>query len=108
MIKIVSWNLLRLTGATLDDVIRLARQERPQLLLMQEATKRIDDLPKSLGGSYHRVLHPGRIHGPAFWSPLPRRPPQGLSLPSGAMFELVAQIIDLGPFKVANVHLSHG
>jgi endonuclease/exonuclease/phosphatase family metal-dependent hydrolase len=108
MIKIVSWNLLRLTGATLDDVVRLARQERPQLLLMQEATKRIDDLPKSLGGSYHRVLQPGRIHGLAFWSPLQLQPPQVLSLPSGAMFERVAQIIDLGPFKVANVHLSHG
>lgn len=108
MIKIVSWNLLRLTGATLDDVVRLARQERPQLLLMQEATKRIDQLPRFLGGTYHRVLQPGRIHGLAFWSPLELPEPQVIPLPAGAMFQRVAQIIDLGAFKVANVHLSHG
>jgi endonuclease/exonuclease/phosphatase family metal-dependent hydrolase len=108
MIKIVSWNLLRLVGATLDDVVRLARLERPDLLLMQEATKRIDDLPKHLGGTYHRVLQPGRVHGLAFWSPSKLPPPEILHLPAGAMFQRVSQIIDLGPFKVANVHLSHG
>ena len=108
MIKIVSWNLLRLTGATLDDVVRLARQERPQLLLMQEATAPIDDLRQRLGGSYHRVLQPGRIHGLAYWSPLELPHPDVIALPAGAMFRRVAQIIDLGPFKVANVHLSHG
>ncbi len=108
MIKIVSWNLLRLTGATVDDVVRLARQERPQLMLMQEATVRIDELPKALGGSYFRVLQPGRIHGLACWSPMKLPPPKVISLPAGAMFQRVAQIIDVGPFKVANVHLSHG
>lgn len=108
MFKIVSWNLLRLVGATLDDVVRLARQERPQLLLMQEATKRIDDLPNRLGGSYARVLQPGRIHGLAFWSPLDLPEPRVLPLPAGAMFQRVAQLIELGPFTVANVHLSHG
>ncbi|GAC1345542.1 MAG: hypothetical protein NVSMB18_25470 [Acetobacteraceae bacterium] len=108
MIKIVSWNLLRLTGATLDDVVRLARQERPHLLLMQEATKRIDDLPHRLGGTYHRVLQPGRIHGLALWSPMRLPEPKVLPLPAGAMFKRVAQIIDLGSFSVANVHLSHG
>ncbi len=108
MIKIVSWNLLRLTGATLDDVLRLARQEHPQLLLMQEATKPIDELPHKLGGTYHRVLQPGRIHGLACWSPLELPNPQVIPLPAGAMFRRVAQIVDLGPFKVANVHLSHG
>ncbi len=108
MIKIVSWNLLRLTGATLDDVVRLARQERPQLLLMQEATKRMDDLAKRLGGSYFRVLQPGRIHGLAFWSPLVLPEPRVLELPAGAMFQRVSQVIDMGPFSVANVHLSHG
>ena len=108
MIKIVSWNLLRLTGASLDDVVRLARRERPHLLLMQEATQRMDGLPARLGGSYYRVLLPGRIHGLAMWSPAHLPEPQVLGLPAGAMFERVAQIVDLGLFSVANVHLSHG
>lgn len=108
MIKIVSWNLLRLTGATLDDVVRLIRQERPELMLMQEATKRIDELPHVLGGTYHRVQQPGRIHGLALWSPLDLPAPEVIPLPPGAMFQRVTQIVDMGAFKVANVHLSHG
>ncbi|MDP9095715.1 MAG: endonuclease/exonuclease/phosphatase family protein [Pseudomonadota bacterium] len=108
MIKIVSWNLLRLTGATLDDVVRLARHERPELLLMQEVTKRMDELPRILGGTYHRVQQPGRIHGLAFWSPRDLPPPEVIHLPPGAMFRRITQIVDLGAFKVANVHLSHG
>ena len=48
--KIISWNLLRLTGATIGDVIRLAKHERPDLFLMQEATAAIDALPQHLGG----------------------------------------------------------
>ena len=108
MVKIVSWNLLRLTGASLDDVARLARRESPDLLLMQEATQRIDELPDRIGGTYARVLLPGRIHGLAMWSPVPLPPPLVIELPAGAMFERVCQIIDLGAFSVANVHLSHG
>ncbi len=108
MIKIVSWNLLRLIGASLDDVVRLVHQERPRLLLMQEATKRIDDLPKRLGGSYGRVLQPGRIHGLAYWSPEPLGEAKVIDLQPGAMFRRVCQVVDLGPFSVANVHLSHG
>ena len=108
MIKIVSWNLLRLIGATVEDVVMLARHEAPDLFLMQEATQRIDELPQRLGGSYFRVLQPGRIHGLACWSPAQLNAPTVISLPAGAMFKRVAQIVDLGPFKVANVHLSHG
>ena len=108
MVKIVSWNLLRLIGATLDDVIHLVREQRPTLLLMQEATKRMDDLPRHLGGSYARVLQPGRIHGLAYWSPLDLPEATVIDLQKGAMFRRVSQVIDLGAFKVANVHLSHG
>ena len=108
MVKIVSWNLLRLTGASLDDVARLVRREQPDLLLMQEATQRIDELPARIGGSYARVLLPGRIHGLAMWSPRPLPPPVVIELPAGAIFERVCQVIDLGAFSVANVHLSHG
>jgi endonuclease/exonuclease/phosphatase family metal-dependent hydrolase len=34
--------------------------------------------------------------------------PRVLRLPSGAVVDRVCQIIDLGQFSVANVHLSHG
>ena len=39
IVKIISWNLLRLTGARIGDVVRLAKHERPDVLLMQEATR---------------------------------------------------------------------
>jgi endonuclease/exonuclease/phosphatase family metal-dependent hydrolase len=109
MTKIISWNLLRLTGASLDDVVRLIHRERPDLLLLQEATKAMDGLPGKVGGQYHRSPLPRRIHGLATWSPvaLPAAPTV-IALPSGAMFDRVCQITDLGGFAVANVHLSHG
>ncbi len=47
MFKLISWNLLRLTGASLDDVVRLISREDPDLLLMQEATREIDGLIKN-------------------------------------------------------------
>jgi len=106
--KIISWNLLRLSGASLADVVALARREQPDLLVMQEATREIDLLAHHLGGFYARVPLPGRIHGLAAWSPVQRPRPRVLKLPAGAVVERVAQIIDLGSFSVANVHLSHG
>ncbi len=108
MTKIISWNLLRLTGAKVGDVVRLARHERPDLLLLQEATREIDALPDYLGGFYSRVPLPGRIHGLAIWSATPRPKPLVVKLPSGAVVDRVCQILDIGPFAVANVHLSHG
>ena len=109
MTKIISWNLLRLTGATAEDIVRLIRREHPDLLLLQEATHFIDALPKLVGGHYAHNLLPGRIHGLAVWSPLPFSvAPVVLKLQAGAMFKRVAQIVDLGAFAVANVHLSHG
>jgi endonuclease/exonuclease/phosphatase (EEP) superfamily protein YafD len=106
--KIISWNLWRLRGASLEDVIELARREQPDLLVMQEATREIDQLPHHLGGFYARIPLPGRIHGLAGWSPVHRPRPRVLKLPAGAVVDRVAQIIDLGSFSVANVHLSHG
>ena len=108
MTKIISWNLLRLTGASLADVVGLIRRERPDLLLMQEATAVMDFLPGRCGGDYHRSPLPGRIHGLAMWSPKPLPVPTVLPLPSGAMVDRVCQVLDLGEFAVANVHLSHG
>ena len=105
----MSWNLLRLTGATLADVQALIERERPDILLMQEATHDIDGLAERVGGDYARVPLPGRVHGLAVWMPgtLPNHPVV-MPLPSGTMVHRVAQIIDLGPFTIANVHLSHG
>jgi endonuclease/exonuclease/phosphatase (EEP) superfamily protein YafD len=109
MTKIISWNLLRLVGATVNDVASLVRRERPDLLLMQEATKEMDQLPAILGGHYMRCPLPGRIHGLAMWQQHEfNATPIILKLQSGAMVQRVAQILDLGPFAVANVHLSHG
>ena len=108
MTKIISWNLLRLTGATIGDVVRLAKRERPDLLLMQEATQAMAALPQHLGGFFARVPLPGRIHGLAVWTPTPHAHPRVVHLPSGALVDRVCQIIDLPGFSVANVHLSHG
>lgn len=109
MAKIISWNLLRLTGASLADVVRLIDRERPDLLLMQEVTREMDGLTSRVGGQYLRNPQPGRIHGLAIWSPVPLTGiPVVLPLPSGAMFNRVCQIVELGPIAVANVHLSHG
>jgi endonuclease/exonuclease/phosphatase (EEP) superfamily protein YafD len=109
MTKLISWNLLRLTGASLDDVARLIRREHPDLLLMQEVTQEMDGLTRRVGGQYQRNLMPGRVHGLAVWSPTPLPTwPAVVPLQSGAMFNRICQIIDLGSFSVANVHLSHG
>ena len=109
MTKIISWNLLRLTGASAHDVAGLVHRERPDLLLMQEATKEMDQLPALLGGHYTRCPLPGRIHGLAMWQPNEfHTQPVILKLQSGALVQRVAQILDLGSFSVANVHLSHG
>lgn len=107
--KIISWNLLRRTGATVHDVVALIEAEKPDILLMQEATAEIDVLSDILGGYYARAPLPGRIHGPACWSRTPfARTPRACTIPSGAVVKRHAQIIDYGPFSLANVHLSHG
>jgi endonuclease/exonuclease/phosphatase (EEP) superfamily protein YafD len=108
-VKIISWNLLRLKGASVHDLARLIRHEHPDLLLMQEATHDIGALVSIVGGDFARVPLPGRIHGLAMWSPTPmRQRPFTVHLPAGSMFQRVSQVLDLGDFAVANVHLSHG
>jgi endonuclease/exonuclease/phosphatase (EEP) superfamily protein YafD len=107
--KIISWNLLHTSGAGIENVIDLIAREQPDLLLMQEATAPIDALPQRLGGAYARIVLPGRAHGLAAWSPLPFSTPAfNMPLQRGFIVKRVCQIIDAGPFTVANVHLSHG
>jgi endonuclease/exonuclease/phosphatase family metal-dependent hydrolase len=107
--KIISWNLLRLVGASADEVAGLIAREAPDVLLMQEATHHMDRLPAMVGGHYMRRLQPGRVHGLAVWSRQGlARPPAVVPLPQGAMFRRIGLVVDLGAFTVANVHLSHG
>jgi endonuclease/exonuclease/phosphatase family metal-dependent hydrolase len=109
MTKIISWNLLHLAGASVPEIQTLIDRERPDLLLMQEATEDIDHLPNRVGGFYTRCPLPDRRHGLALWAPdPPSQPPKIVPIQSGALFDWVGQIIDLGEFAVANVHLSHG
>jgi endonuclease/exonuclease/phosphatase (EEP) superfamily protein YafD len=109
MAKIISWNLLRLTGASLEDVVRLIRRENPDLLLMQEVTQEMDGLTNRVGGQYQRNQMPNRVHGLGVWSPLPLANwPAVIPLQAGAMFNRICQIVEFGPIAVANVHLSHG
>jgi endonuclease/exonuclease/phosphatase (EEP) superfamily protein YafD len=107
--KIISWNLLHKAGATLDEIERLVHREQPDLMLLQETTEAINELPARLGGYYARDPLPGRTHGLAAWSPNPfREAPSSLELQPGMLVKRVCQIVVLPEFTVANVHLSHG
>jgi endonuclease/exonuclease/phosphatase (EEP) superfamily protein YafD len=111
-VKVVSWNLLRLVGAAIEDVLALIDREQPDLLLLQEATREMDAVPALAGGYYWREPSPGRIHGLAAWSPKPLIDLQVLPLPysrmPGRVPPRVAQLFRSGDITFANVHLSHG
>ena len=66
--KVISWNLLRLTGATVGDLAALIEREEPDLLLLQEATVEVETLPALAGGHLRRAPLPGRIYGLAAWT----------------------------------------
>ncbi len=110
--KVISWNLLRLTGAGVKDVAALIDRHRPDLLLLQEATEELADLPSIVGGCFFREPLDGRIYGLAVWSPHPLPQPYALRLPvsqvPGRVPPRVAQIVQFGDVAFANVHLSHG
>ena len=107
--KIVSWNLLHTIGATVDEVVHLAQHEKPDLLLMQEATAAVDQLTARIGGHYARNPLPGRRHGLAAWSPKPfQATPHQVTLQPGIFVKRICQVVTLERFGVANVHLSHG
>jgi len=107
--KIISWNLLHREGAAVADVARLIEQQRPDALLMQEVTTAFEGLPRLVGGFYAQTPLPGRRHGLAIWTRAPTAKPASVfPLPSGALVHRICQILDLGSFSVANVHLSQG
>lgn len=110
--RVISWNLLRQTGATVKDVAALIEQYRPDLFLMQEVIEELAALPAIVSGHFFHEHFHGRIYGLAAWSqhPLPR--PYALPLPvstmPGRVPPRVAQIVCFGGVTFANVHLSHG
>ena len=95
--KVISWNLLRLIGAAVGDVALLIEEQRPDLLLLQEATKEMEMLPSLVGGHLYR-------------DPLPR--PKAVPLPvsrmPGRVPPRIAQVLRASDITFANVHLSHG
>jgi len=111
-LKVISWNVLRLTGAAAADVAELVERHRPDLLLLQEATHDISALPSLVGGTYFQEPLEGRIYGLAMWSPHALPHPRALRLPvsqvPGRVPPRLAQITTLGGIGFANVHLSHG
>ena len=110
--NVISWNVLRLIGARVEDVAALIEYHRPDLLLLQEATKELERLPTLVGGRFFREPLEGRIYGLAVWSPHSLALPNALSLPvsqvPGRVPRRVAQILQLDGVTFANVHLSHG
>ena len=110
--KVISWNLLRLTGAGVEDVAALVERHHPDLLFLQEAIEEMADLPTLVGGYFFRQPLEGRIYGLAAWSPHPLPRPHAVRLPvsqvPGRVPPRVAQIVQLGDVTFANVHLSHG
>lgn len=110
--KVISWNLLHLNGAAVEDVATLIAQEGPDLLLLQEVTGGMDRLPELAGGAFHQESSPGRKHCLAAWSPHPLPSSEPLPLPAsrmpGRLPPRVAQLVRFGEVTFANVHLSHG
>lgn len=111
-LRIISWNLLHLTGACVKDVAELIRQHHPDLLLLQEATEELSALPHLIGGHFFRQPLDRRIYGLAAWSTRSLMQPEALPLPvssvPGRVPPRVAQIVRFREVTFANVHLSHG
>jgi len=111
-LKVISWNLLCLTGAGVEDVAALVKRHHPDLFFLQEAIEEMADLPALVGGHFFREPLEGRTYGLAVWSPHPLLRPYALRLPvsqvPGRVPPRVAQIVQLGNVTFANVHLSHG
>jgi endonuclease/exonuclease/phosphatase (EEP) superfamily protein YafD len=111
-LRVISWNLLRRTGAAVTDVVALIKAHQPDLLFMQEATEEIEALSPAVGGHLFRQHLQKRMHGLAAWSKHACLRPQALSLPvsrlPGRMPPRIAQILTVGGVTFANVHLSHG
>jgi endonuclease/exonuclease/phosphatase family metal-dependent hydrolase len=106
-LRILSWNVLRKVGAGPADVAALIHRYQPDLVLLQEADLTMDRLPELIGGSFARDEFPGRIHGPAIWSPGPMQRPRLVRL-RGGHTRRHAQVVEHAGCTFVNVHLAHG
>ena len=111
-LRVLSWNLLRRVGARAEDVAGLIRAHRPDLVLLQEATEDIGQLPALVGGHFCRHGMDRRIYGLAAWSSEPFATTEALRLPAsvlpGRVPPRLAQLVKFRGIHIANVHLSHG
>ena len=111
-LRVISWNLLRRVGAGVMDVCKLVKCHQPDLLLLQECTEDITELPSLVGGHFFRHPMQARIYGLAAWSPHPFPPSTEIRLPysilPGRVPPRLAQIVSFHGITIANVHLSHG
>lgn len=107
--KIISWNLLHRDGATICEIAKVIEQERPDLLLLQEAAASAEPLLAKVGGYYVSNAATGAAHCLAAWSPQPlHQTPAILALQPGVIVQRRCQVIAFEEFSIANVHLSHG
>lgn len=109
--RILSWNLLRDTGATLEDIAAIIEEQQPDLVFLQEATQKIQPLQGKIGGFHHQKYLPHRKHGLGIWSPYPVEPPSIAMLPVSKIKprdQRFCMILKIKKTTFANVHLSHG
>lgn len=110
--KIISWNLFHRRGAAAAHISALVEQERPDLVLMQEATHGIGTLPSLIGGEFHTEPWHDKAYSLAAWVPAGPLNRQKLELPvsnlPGVFPQRVAQVLTFEGLSVVNVHLSHG
>ncbi len=99
-------------GAAVCDIARVIEHQRPDLFLMQEATRDINRLPAIAGGRFYKLPWRGKTYSLALWVPDGEITTRALELPfsrlPGKFPPRLAQIAELGNFTIANVHLSHG
>lgn len=106
-LRVLSWNLLRLTGASCAELAWLIERHRVDVALLQEATAEFEALPARVGGSLVRHPLPERIHGPAIWARAGIARARRVPLFSLAI-RRHAVVADVGGIGFASVHLSHG
>jgi endonuclease/exonuclease/phosphatase family metal-dependent hydrolase len=113
-VKVISWNLLRLDqgGASVRDIAALIDEQKPDLVLLQEAFPDVERIPDMVGGTLYHEPMPSRLYGLAAWSPHEVTPRDAVTLPvsrmPGRLPPRVAQLLHVGGITFANVHLSHG
>jgi endonuclease/exonuclease/phosphatase family metal-dependent hydrolase len=110
-LKIVSWNILRLTGATPEDIAALVGREKPDILLLQEASEQVFGLTELIGGVVAVRVFAGGVDGLAVWSPTPLPPIEYLTLEHDPAQphkrRRCAMILRFPTYTLANTHLAH-